>query len=129
MRLQFAQKAVVVSEGRALLVRKTGGDPHNPGRWDLPGGRLESDESLDEHLRREVWEETGLSVAPGRPIYLWSWDMTWDGEQVRVIAASRYCTVETGAVDGSNRENDDYCGRSRYSPVLRSSNSPGGPWC
>jgi 8-oxo-dGTP pyrophosphatase MutT (NUDIX family) len=118
MRLQFAQKAVVVNEGRALLVRKTGSDPHNPGRWDLPGGRIKAaDESLDEHLRREVWEETGLSVAPGRPISLWFWDMVSDGEPVRVIAASRYCTVESGTIDDSNRERDDHLDECLWVPL------------
>ncbi|MBX6388889.1 MAG: NUDIX domain-containing protein [Frankia sp.] len=117
MRLQFAQKAVIVSEGRALLVRKTQNDPHNPGMWDLPGGRIKSDESLDEHLRREVREETGLDVAPGRPICLWSWEMIWNGEPTRVIAASRYCTVESGIIDTSNREDDDHLDECEWVPL------------
>lgn len=35
--------------------------------WLLPGGALQTGESLREGLVREVWEETGVPVTPGRP--------------------------------------------------------------
>ncbi|MBN2267271.1 MAG: NUDIX domain-containing protein [Candidatus Babeliaceae bacterium] len=34
------------------------------GHWDLPKGKVEGNESLEEAAVREVWEETGLRVAP-----------------------------------------------------------------
>jgi len=36
------------------------GHPPEAGRWAVPGGRLESGESLVAAVRRELWEETGL---------------------------------------------------------------------
>lgn len=33
-------------------------------RWEAPGGHLERDETIDEAVRRTVWEETGLLVRP-----------------------------------------------------------------
>ena len=36
------------------------------GWWSLPGGVLETGETLDEGVRREVLEETGLVVEPVR---------------------------------------------------------------
>jgi len=54
--------AVVVDEGRVLLVRR-GTEPLK-GEWSLPGGVLELGESLLSGVVREVQEETGLTVEP-----------------------------------------------------------------
>jgi len=45
-----------------LLVER-GGHPLK-GYWSLPGGLVETGETLDEAVRREVLEETGLRVKP-----------------------------------------------------------------
>lgn len=51
-------KAVVVSDGKILILRQQNGN------WDLPGGKVNDNESVTEALIREVWEETRLSVVP-----------------------------------------------------------------
>jgi 8-oxo-dGTP diphosphatase len=56
-------------QGRVLLVR------HRPerggywqGKWICPGGRLEPGETIEEGIRREVEEETRLTVELVRPL-------------------------------------------------------------
>ena len=54
--------AVVFDErGRLLLVKRA--NPPAQGKWSLPGGRQEPDESPEEGVVREVREETGLKVS------------------------------------------------------------------
>ena len=52
--------------GRLLLIQR-GHEPHR-GLWSLPGGRIEAGESPEQAVVREVHEETGLDVVPGRPV-------------------------------------------------------------
>jgi 8-oxo-dGTP diphosphatase len=53
---------VLDAEQRVLLVRR--GQEPLLGEWSLPGGALELGERLEEGVRREVSEETGLDVEP-----------------------------------------------------------------
>ena len=49
--------------GRLLLIRR-GRDPSR-GLWSLPGGRIETGETAEQAVEREVLEETGLRVHAG----------------------------------------------------------------
>lgn len=52
-------------KGEFLLLRRSENSHSNPGKWDLPGGKLVRGELLKEAVVREVWEETGISLVPG----------------------------------------------------------------
>jgi 8-oxo-dGTP diphosphatase len=59
--------AIITSPGGRLLLIRRGHEPE-AGRWSLPGGRIEPGETDQQALVREVREETGLEVVPGRLI-------------------------------------------------------------
>jgi 8-oxo-dGTP diphosphatase len=50
---------ITADDGRALLIQRA-----DNGRWEPPGGILELGESIEDGLRREVREETGLDIEP-----------------------------------------------------------------
>lgn len=54
--------AVILRPGAALLVRR--GRPPGVGRWSLPGGAQAVGETAEAAARRELLEETGLTVGP-----------------------------------------------------------------
>jgi 8-oxo-dGTP diphosphatase len=53
--------AVVVHEGRALLVRRA--NPPDAGLWGFPGGKIEFGETVKDAAIRELREETGVHAA------------------------------------------------------------------
>ena len=79
-RPELAVGAVAVDDGALLLVRRA--NAPEAGRWSLPGGRLESGESVVEAVEREVREETGLRAGVGRLV---GWVERIDAEHHFVI--------------------------------------------
>jgi len=65
--IRVSAKAVVVVDGRVLLVRHRDSE----GDWrSLPGGGQRHTETLSEAVVRECHEETGLQVRPGRLLFV-----------------------------------------------------------
>ena len=56
-RLPVTVKAVIVSSDRRVLVLKKTGGAH-----DLPGGKVDAGETIEEAVAREVLEESGVRV-------------------------------------------------------------------
>ena len=48
--------------GKILIVKRSTDSKTNPGKWELPGGKVDSGESFDQALIREVYEETNLKI-------------------------------------------------------------------
>lgn len=55
---------IIEREGKYLIARRKGGEHFN-GKWEFPGGKLESDETSEGCLRRELKEEFGIDSIVG----------------------------------------------------------------
>ena len=63
--VRIATRALILHDQRLLLVNAYGGGKSD--LWCAPGGGVEPHSSLPDNLKREVFEETGLTVAVGAP--------------------------------------------------------------
>ncbi|KKU52636.1 MAG: hypothetical protein A3H69_03230 [Candidatus Sungbacteria bacterium RIFCSPLOWO2_02_FULL_47_9] len=94
-------------ENKYLLLRRSAEKyPDVRGRWDIVGGRINPGTTLLENLKREVQEETGLSI-DGAPQLIAAQDIlsTADRQVVRLTYVGR---VAGGAVVLDVTENDMY---------------------
>jgi ADP-ribose pyrophosphatase YjhB (NUDIX family) len=85
----------ITADGRVVLIRR--GIEPGRGSWAQPGGFLEVDETVAEAAVRETLEETGLVIAPGEIIGLYS----------RLEAAVVVLAYEAAVVGGEFRTNPE----------------------
>ena len=117
--------AVVVVNDRDILIARRPDDKHQGGKWEFPGGKVESGESVTAALVRELDEEVGLSVTdaqmtpllqipfvyPDKSVLL---DVYWvaasmndallahgaEGQEVRWVSFTRLSEFEFPAANG-----------------------------
>lgn len=72
-------KGVVARQGRILLL-------HNErGEWELPGGRLETGETPQQCVVREIAEETGWAVTAGPILDAWLYHIAQAARHVLIV--------------------------------------------
>ncbi|MGD6874230.1 NUDIX domain-containing protein [Sutcliffiella horikoshii] len=60
--------AIIMQNEKILLVLNK--DEYSNNLWGLPGGVIEKDENLLESLKREIWEEVGLTFTDVKIAYV-----------------------------------------------------------
>jgi 8-oxo-dGTP diphosphatase len=60
----LAVRALITdSDGKILILKRSVDSKTNPGKWELPGGKVDQGEPFDKAMVREVFEETGLKIS------------------------------------------------------------------
>lgn len=68
-KLWFGIKAVILKDDKILVLKRSEEASDN---WEIPGGRMEYGETIEETLHREVYEETRLKVKALRILNTWN---------------------------------------------------------
>ncbi len=99
-------KAVLVNRVGEILLLKRSKKSKNPGKWDLPGGHLEKEETIEEALLREIEEETGLEIEVGEILGTaeFSKETKQFKDEKRGLRFLAYC--ENGEVEISDEHQD-----------------------
>jgi len=66
MRVPVAVGVVINEEGQVLVAKRLA-HQHQGDCWEFPGGKIEAFESEDQALKRELFEEVGITVTHHEP--------------------------------------------------------------
>ena len=64
---QIRLTGLLIEDNQILIVKQRVSTTRS---WSLPGGRLENGETIEEGIKREMWEETGLNTRILKLLYL-----------------------------------------------------------
>lgn len=104
-----ATKAFIRYKGKILILRESSKylEGANAGKYDVVGGRIEPGQRFDKSLKREVKEETGLTIKIGKPFYVGEWRPTVKDKKWQIIGTFFDCTSITDRVRLS-KDHDNY---------------------
>lgn len=108
-RVYFGQKAFIEEAGKVLVLRDPRCFIDGQTGLDLPGGKYRWGLPLDDELRREVKEETGLEIEIGKPFTVWTYYglKARKGHVSHTVLVGYLCKYKSGKVKLSN-EHDKY---------------------
>jgi 8-oxo-dGTP pyrophosphatase MutT (NUDIX family) len=100
MQLFVGTKALICHKGKILLLRESREyiDGAEQGKWDVPGGRIDPSETLEEGLLREVAEETGLKITMGKLLAAFDGFPVIREEKCHVVRLYFLCQAHSDAV-------------------------------
>lgn len=85
------------AEGRFLLTSRPPGKVY-AGYWEFPGGKLEAGETVDQALRRELFEELGITIGATLPWKIETFDYP------HALVRLHFCKVYDWSGDFEMRE-------------------------
>jgi len=107
-----AAAAIFNSKGQ-LLIAKRPDDKHQGGLWEFPGGKVETGESVESALKRELLEEIGIEVLQCEPLVRIEHDYSDKSVVLDVWVVSSFSGVASG-LEGQPIEWIDPIDRDSY---------------
>lgn len=116
-KIVVVSKGILLSGGKALVLRRDDNDEIGGGTWEFPGGNIEFGESPEEALKREYLEETGLEVEIEKLLYVTSFK-THPNRQVLLIAYLCRCSDSTALRLSCEHSEYKWAGREELQKCL-----------
>jgi len=111
---EVAVGVLIGPDGRFLLTSRPSGKVYE-GYWEFPGGKLESGESVEQALRRELQEELGIVIGAVEP---WKVELV---DYPHALVRLNFCKVRQWSGDLQMREGQQSAWQSlpvQVQPVL-----------
>jgi 8-oxo-dGTP diphosphatase len=100
--IEVAVGLLIGPDARFLLTSRPTGKAY-AGYWEFPGGKLESGESVEQALRRELQEEIGITIGPAEP---WKVSLV---DYPHALVRLHFCKVREWSGELHMREGQSCC--------------------
>jgi 8-oxo-dGTP diphosphatase len=88
---QIEVVAAIIRKGDMIFATQRGYGDYKDG-WEFPGGKMETGETPEEALRREIWEELETRITVESLLQA----VEWDYPQFHLTMHCYWCRIESG---------------------------------
>ena len=90
---QIEVVAAIIRKGDKIFATQRGYGDYKDG-WEFPGGKMETGETPEEALRREIWEELETRITVESLLQT----VEWDYPQFHLTMHCYWCRIESGSL-------------------------------
>lgn len=85
--------AIIINNGRFLIARRPL-HKNQGGKWEFPGGKISGDESPENCIVREIFEEIDLEILPEKRLHAVNYE--YPGFEITLLPF--VCTIKSGSI-------------------------------
>jgi 8-oxo-dGTP diphosphatase len=101
-----AVHGLIERDGTYLVTKRSPLNDYLPLKWDIPGGYVESGETMEQALLREICEEVSITVEIMKPLMIYT-NLSQLPEK-QTFQAIYLCQYQSGSVKTTPEEHDAF---------------------
>ena len=92
--------AAIIKKGNLYLVAQRNRDKYMGLKWEFPGGKVEANETLQEALTREIYEELNININ----VYEKIAEERYKDSEINIVLHYFLCSIKDGAISLNEHE-------------------------
>jgi 8-oxo-dGTP diphosphatase len=92
--------AAIIKKGNLYLVTQRNRDKYMGLKWEFPGGKVEANETLQEALTREIYEELNINI----DVYEKIAEERYKDSKINIVLHYFLCSIKDGVISLNEHE-------------------------
>ena len=92
--------AAIIKKGNLYLVTQRNKDKYMGLKWEFPGGKVEANETLQEALTREIYEELNININ----VYEKIAEEKYKDSEINIVLHYFLCSIKDGVISLNEHE-------------------------
>jgi 8-oxo-dGTP diphosphatase len=102
--------AAIIKKGNLYLVTQRNKDKYMGLKWEFPGGKVEANETLQEALTREIYEELNINI----DVYEKIAEERYKDSKINIVLHYFLCSIKDGVISLNEHEAMEWADKTDF---------------